>query len=142
MNPNSPICVNFSLLIMIIVTKRKACPSEDKFEFPINKFDNYRYYSIVMNPLIIGKVDVTFFPEIENATSPMPSKTVKHLVVIKEPMRMVDKFFRVFVWFMGVFFSGMLGILLEKEQLKAVLEKPVAPILGFCIQYSIMPVVR
>lgn len=95
-----------------------------------------------MQPHIIGKVDLTFFPETENATSPIPSGEIKHQVVIKEPMRAVDMFFRVFVWFMGVFFSTMLGILLEKEQLKACFEKPVAPILGFCIQYTIMPLVR
>ena len=126
-------------LVNVVAIENLNCssPEVQRSPCPVDganaTYDNYQFYSIVLDPLLIGQVNVTFFP---NATS-----SVDMVVVIREPLRFVDKFFKVFVWTMGVLFSGLLGVLLETSQLKALVEKPLAPVLGFSIQYCCMPLV-
>ena len=99
----------------------------------------FQMYSVHLDPIMIGKEDLIVFQMNNQSGS---KQNISFPVVIKEPQRLIDQFFRVFVWTMGVFFSALLGLLLEKEQLMMLSKKPVAPLCGFLIQYTCMPLVN
>ena len=97
--------------------------------------NNFKYYSIELDPLVIGKVDLIFL------TNSKRSNPISFEIVITQPSRFIDKFFQVFVWIFGPFLSFMMGVLIQKEQLMMIISKPIAPMTGFLIQYTIMPLV-
>ena len=109
-------------------------------------------FNIHFGSAILGKVFIEFvLEEIDNTVADEGSgisiakeihrEVVKYPVKVLRKIRPIDRLFRVIIYSVQVLVMVGFGIKLDLKIVKEHLWKPVAPVMGLCCQYLLMPTV-
>ena len=95
---------------------------------------------------VIGYVDLEFTLSSEslhdlNDNETISNETESYDVVVIRKLRPVDRIFRIVVYCVQVFVLTGFGAKLDLQVVKETLRRPIAPGIGFCCQYIMMPLV-
>ena len=96
---------------------------------------------VIVSSGVIGKEKIEFQLFAENDVNANTTIVQTYNVVVIRKLRPVDTIFRVVVYCVQVFVLTGFGAELDIQVVKQTLRKPVAPAIGFCCQYLVMPLV-
>lgn len=118
-----------------------------RFQFNRNQSDEEQdslmSYDLVIHATFINRTRLDYSIEFfyNDEQKPMNVENCSVILLISQPQRFRDRFFKRLIPFIIIFISIQMGILLDVKVLKEILIRPIPIAIGFCCQYGLMPLI-
>jgi bile acid transporter len=137
LSKNNIVCPSFDSFLSEQSSSSKNSSSKLELE------SKYEMFAILMETELVGEYDITFKLNSRKASDSLKQvfTQLEYPILIKEPLRIMDLVFKVYIWTFIIFISACMGIILDIESLKKILTMPKPVIIGLTCQYLMMPLV-
>jgi hypothetical protein len=104
-----------------------------------DNYNDYLIYKIYYVPDLVGVAELMI--NINDSENIENNEKFNYTIIVVQPKRVIDLVFDIYVWTFSLIISTLMGILIDRDALKAIIKMPIPVIIGFVCQYLCMPLV-